>query len=120
MGVRSVTGQGLQEALAVLSASRTPRPDVSSGSVSREASAPAGESAPAQAPSVEVPSRAPAPRVMTERAGTQLRVDETTERVVAQIVNEANEVMKQIPPEELLKILARTRELQGLLFDVEA
>lgn len=48
---------------------------------------------------------------------TRLHVDEASNRVVAQILDENNEVVKQIPPEELLKIAARFRELQGLLFD---
>jgi uncharacterized FlaG/YvyC family protein len=53
-------------------------------------------------------------------AGVSLRIDAATKRVVAQIVDEANHVIKQIPPEELLKVAAKTRQLQGLLFDREA
>ena len=52
-----------------------------------------------------------------QRTGTRLRIDEASKRIVAQIVNEDNEVTKQIPPEELLRIAARSREISGKLFD---
>ncbi len=51
------------------------------------------------------------------RTGTRMRIDEVTRRIVAQIIDQNNEVIKQIPPQELLKIAARFRKLQGLLFD---
>ena len=54
------------------------------------------------------------------RAGTRLRVDDASKRIVTQIVNEHNEVLRQIPPEELLKVLAQVRRLQGLLLDEHA
>jgi uncharacterized FlaG/YvyC family protein len=54
------------------------------------------------------------------RAGTRLRVDEASNRIVAQILDEANRVIKQIPPEELLKIAAQFRRFNGLIFDQEA
>ncbi len=44
-------------------------------------------------------------------------VDQATERLVAEIVDENNEVIKQIPPQELLDAVARFRRLQSLLFD---
>jgi uncharacterized FlaG/YvyC family protein len=49
-----------------------------------------------------------------------LRFDEATERIVAQVLNKENQVVKQIPPEELLRILSRLRNLVGLLFDHSA
>ena len=52
-----------------------------------------------------------------KRAGTRLRIDEATERIVAQIIGPENEVIRQIPPEEQLRIIAKTRSLLGLLFD---
>jgi uncharacterized FlaG/YvyC family protein len=55
---------------------------------------------------------------MEPRAATpRLRIDKSSNRVVAQMVNENNEVIKQIPPEELLRIAAKFRDFQGLLFD---
>lgn len=49
--------------------------------------------------------------------GLHLRVDKATDRVVAEIVNESNEVIKQLPPEESLRAAARFRHVVGLLFD---
>ena len=46
-----------------------------------------------------------------------MRIDPSSRRIVAQILNESNEVVKQIPPEELLKIIAQFRQLRGVLFD---
>jgi uncharacterized FlaG/YvyC family protein len=53
-------------------------------------------------------------------AGVNLRVDAATKRVVTQIVDEMDQVIKQIPPQELLDVVAKTRQLQGLLFNQEA
>jgi len=45
-------------------------------------------------------------------------LDERTERVVVQVIDrESNEVIKQIPPQELLDVLARIRQVVGMLFD---
>jgi len=54
------------------------------------------------------------------RTEARLRIDEASKRIVAQIVNEDNEIIKQIPPEELLRIAARFRDLRGKLFDRKA
>ena len=51
------------------------------------------------------------------RAGTRLSVDAQTKRIVARIVDETNQTIKQIPPEELLKIVAQGRRIQAKLFD---
>ncbi len=50
-------------------------------------------------------------------AFTRFRIDEATKDVIAQIVDESNEVIKQIPPEELLQIAAQSRRVEGLFFD---
>lgn len=52
-------------------------------------------------------------------SGVRLQVDETVDRVIAQILNEDNEVIKQIPPEEAVRYFARFREITGLIFDLE-
>ena len=52
-----------------------------------------------------------------QRAGTRLSVDAQTKRIVARIVDETNRTIKQIPPEELLKIVAQNRRIQAKLFD---
>ena len=61
---------------------------------------------------------APAPSASSLAAvRPRFGVDEATERLVAEIVDENNEVIKQIPPQELLDAVARFRRLQSLLFD---
>lgn len=54
-----------------------------------------------------------------QASSTRLRVDEATQRIVTQFVDESNNVVRQIPVEELLKISAQFRRLEGLLFDKE-
>ncbi len=45
-------------------------------------------------------------------------VDERTERVVVQVIDrESKEVIKQIPPQEVLDVLVRIRQVVGMLFD---
>ncbi len=58
-----------------------------------------------------------AQRASQTRAGTRLRLDKATDRVIAQIVNQNIEVIRQIPPEEALRIAARFRDVVGLIFD---
>lgn len=48
---------------------------------------------------------------------TRLHLDEESNRIVAQILDENNEVVRQLPPQELLDISARFNRLQGILFD---
>jgi len=55
-----------------------------------------------------------------QRAGparARLRVDEQTNRLVIQFLDDNAEVVRQIPPEEMLKVLQRVRDLWGLVFD---
>ena len=50
----------------------------------------------------------------------QMDIDDDTGRVVAKIIDrDTREVIRQIPPEELLHIAARLNDLVGLLFDAE-
>lgn len=117
MGVRNVSGQDLA-ALAGRFAAKTPAPQLRT----------------AEAAKVEAPENRRAFPALNEeqvqRAASsgegvakpftsrpRLRIDESSNRVVAQIVNENNEVIKQIPPEEMLKISARMRRFVGLFFD---
>lgn len=65
---------------------------------------------------VERPARAPT----AMRSGVRMRIDELTKRIVAQIVDEDNKVIKQIPPEEALKLAQRIRAANGLIFDRKA
>ena len=119
MGVRSVSGHELI-ARETSSPALTPRPKGDS------------EAQPTKAPHTvrvtsepdERQSSKPAEPVKKRStpgpAGVNLRVDAATKRVVTQLVDERNQVIKQIPPEELLKVVAKTRQLQGLLFDQDA
>ena len=47
-------------------------------------------------------------------------VDEETGRAVVRVLNkETGEVIRQVPPEELLTLVARMRQLSGLIFNQE-
>lgn len=59
----------------------------------------------------------PKPGTLASGNTARLRIDPQTERIIAEIVNEDNEVVKQVPPEELLELAATSRAIQGLLFD---
>jgi uncharacterized FlaG/YvyC family protein len=48
---------------------------------------------------------------------TRLFLDEESNRIVAQVLDENNEVVRQLPPQELLDISARFNRLEGILFD---
>ena len=51
----------------------------------------------------------------------KVRIDESSDRIVTQIVDpEKNAVIKQIPPQELLEIMSRLKEFVGVLLDREA
>ncbi len=51
------------------------------------------------------------------RSGSKIRVDEATDRIVVQILNANDEVIKQLPPEDLLRAIAKSRQVTGLIFD---
>lgn len=59
----------------------------------------------------------PEPTKLASGNTARLRIDPQTERIIAEIVNEENEVVKQVPPEALLELAATSRAIQGLLFD---
>ena len=48
---------------------------------------------------------------------TRLHLDEESNRIVAQVLDENNEVIRQLPPQELLDISARFNRLEGIIFD---
>jgi len=47
----------------------------------------------------------------------RLKVDKENKRIVIQILDEQNQVIRQIPPEEWLRFLSRWQKIQGLFFD---
>jgi len=75
----------------------------------------AAPAAPSSAARGEV--KQPAAGPFSEASGVRLHVDAETNRIIAQIVDKDNKVVRQIPPEDALRIAAMTRELLGLLFD---
>ena len=54
------------------------------------------------------------------RHGTRFRAGEPPHRLIAQFVDANNEVIKEIPAKEVVKIAASFRRLIGLLFDEKA
>lgn len=46
------------------------------------------------------------------------RISEETDQIIVRVVNrETNEVIRQIPPEELVTLQAKMEELTGIIFD---
>jgi hypothetical protein len=65
---------------------------------------------------VETPSTPDGPKVVKMRA--ELRFDKTLNRVVGRILDEeTGEEIRKVPPEELLQLYAKTREMLGPLVD---
>ncbi|MCP4642904.1 MAG: flagellar protein FlaG [bacterium] len=116
MGIQSVAGQQEVRALVPLSAAPAP-PDGAQKSAPKVAAKAVESSTEPKKEQVRQSAQASVLAPPDQRAGTRMRVDEATDRVVTQIVNASNEVIKQIPPEELLRTVANVRKLQGLLFD---
>jgi len=51
----------------------------------------------------------------------RMRFDEETKRVVVQVVNsDTDEVIRQLPNEDVLRITRKLREYMGLAFDIDA
>ena len=51
------------------------------------------------------------------RSGSRIHVDEATDQFVVEIVNSKNEVIRQIPLEEALRLEVLFRQITGLIFD---
>jgi flagellar protein FlaG len=50
----------------------------------------------------------------------RFKVDDSTDTLITQVVNrDTNEVIRQIPPEEMLAIARRLREFIGLFLNIE-
>lgn len=137
MGVRGLSGQHLA-GLARPSATRTPAAsDTISRTTAEEHAAPAQAPPERTAPSAD---RVQAEKIQAAREArarqehaarkadtepvlatheVRLRVDKESKRVIAQLIDETNSVIKQIPPQELLEIHARFKQLNGVIFDRE-
>lgn len=51
------------------------------------------------------------------RSGSRVHVDQATDRFVVEIVNAKNEVIRQIPPEEALRLNVLFQKITGIIFD---
>jgi len=54
------------------------------------------------------------------RSGSRVHIDEETNQVVVEIVNSENEVIRQIPIEEALRLDILFKKITGLIFDQQA
>jgi hypothetical protein len=77
---------------------------------------PPPEAAPRPVPSEVIEALAARTEANT-RSASRIRLDDATDRVVVQILNSDNEVIKQFPPEELLDVLKKIRQVTGLILD---
>jgi flagellar protein FlaG len=120
MGVASIAGQNVNT-LAATHAAQAPDPRPRTAKTQQDGAAPVARLGPR--PNEEQVQQAAAKAVVSDgpgRAGTRMHIDAASKRVVAQIVDENNEVIRQIPPEELLKIAATFQEVNGKLFNRKA
>ena len=114
-----VESSSIQALAALLSAdTRSPAPELRTANTVQvglqQAQATAG---PIEGQEQPPASAASMVRQRPEPAGARIRIDEETNRWVAQLVDKNNEVIRQIPPQELLELVVKFRRLQGLLFD---
>lgn len=73
-----------------------------------------------QVQATNVPAKAEPAVEFARPSSTRISVDKDSKRIVTQIIGENNEVIRQIPPKDLLDISAQFKKLQGLLFDERA
>ncbi len=117
MGVASIGGRD-PNLLAATTAAQAPDPRSRTAKTQQYGAAPVARLGPR--PKEEQVQQVAARAVVTEgprRTGTRIHIDASSKRIIAQIVGVNNEVIKQIPPEELLKIAAKFQEITGKLFD---
>jgi uncharacterized FlaG/YvyC family protein len=119
MEVSGINSQNLVQGDQLLAARTVPAPGSETTGIRKEA-----------APSKEAASKPPREHIKdktdiieedagNKRAGTRLHIDKASKRIIAQIINQNNEVIKQIPPEDALKIAARFIEINGKIFDLK-
>jgi flagellar protein FlaG len=78
------------------------------------------DSEPVSSARVEAAAQVLGDAVSLLNRSVRVELDRSTDRLVTKIVDrDSNEVIKQIPPEELLAMVRRLREYIGLLLDVE-
>ena len=116
MGVRSVASQDPSVLLSA-SAARAPASRPNAAEAPEKAALEARGKLHAGKERVEKAASTVQDSPTVQRSGTRLRIDQASKRVIAQIMDQNNQVIKQSPPEEALKIAARFREICGRLFD---
>jgi len=113
MDISKLSGQGQMPLVSAGAASASPpvtrTAEVAEEAVAREATGPPAREEQAQYQAAETGG--------VTSGGVRMRIDEASRRVIAQILDENRNVVKQIPPEEVLKLSANFRRVQGLLFD---
>ena len=119
MGVQGVSSQE-STVRAASAATRTPSSQSDSPARAEEGSRDVQQGKGLAGDKAEPPEVRADSRLDTRRSGVRIHVDQATDRFVTQILDENRQVVKQIPPEELLDVLAKTRRLNGILFDEEA
>ncbi len=114
MGVPSVTGQEFHT-LTPPSMARTPSGGVPETTPKEAIQTYPDASRPGKVDAKDAKKVESSPLI--QRTETRMHVDEATKRIVTQIVDENNQVIRQIPPQELLDLAAHMQQLEGLLFD---
>jgi len=116
MGIRNVGSQSAQELAQTAAQIPVPRPRTTESSPGQpedqETAAPVYDKE-----QVRGIAQAVQENLSQQRAGTRLRVDEDTNQIIVQILDENNQVIRQIPPEELLKVAAKLRDINARIFD---
>ena len=122
MGVSGIGGQDPAARVPLSAADVSPRgtppsPGPRTADTVRD-TAPAARAGPGPSEELkQIAANGNKPRPVVTSSGVKMRLDEASKRIVAQITDETNEVIKQIPSEEMLKIVTKIRQLYGLLFD---
>ena len=116
MDITSVNGHD-RAAVAAAVAARAPAPQLRTTEAAQQPAKEAREPEPSEDQVQRAATAAEASSRPKRAGGARFRIDQSSKRMVAEILDENREVIRQIPPEEVLRIAARFRELQGLLFD---
>lgn len=117
MGIHSVNGQGPPVPTPANTA-RVPAPQLRASEGASETKLLAQQ---VQEPNKEQATQAARPvereTSILSSGVPRFRINKDTKQIIAQIVDEHNKVIRQIPPEELLRVAAKIRKLEGVLFD---
>jgi len=119
MGIDAVNGQELA-ALFNLRAARTPAPGLRTKEAEPERPEAIAQPPPGKNEEQEQQAARVVIQPLLEVTRRAFRFDDDTKRVVVKVIGENDDVIKQIPPEEFLRMAARLRQIQALFFDERA